>query len=196
MAVDPQAVAQSMPFARALGIEVTAAVPDEVRGGLDWTPERCTTGGVLHGAALMALGDTLGAICAFLNLPAGAATTTIESKTNFFRAVRGGRVEAVTRPLHVGRRVIVVQTDVTEPRGIGVGVVHAKPERARVAQREDAQARPFDGNRRRPEPPMVRVNRPAQRSVADPEGAVLYLQVTRTARATTSSPASASTARG
>src|SRR5439155_1613276 len=72
MAVDPQAIAQSMPFARALGIEVTAAVPDEVRGGLDWTPERCTTGGVLHGAALMALGDTLGAICAFLNLPAGA----------------------------------------------------------------------------------------------------------------------------
>src|SRR5881392_2416152 len=97
MPVDPQAVAQSMPFARALGIEVTAAVPDEVRGGLDWTPERCTTGGVLHGAALMALGDTLGAICAFLNLPAGAATTTIESKTNFFRAVRGRRVAQVTQ---------------------------------------------------------------------------------------------------
>src|SRR6266446_2768206 len=105
MPVDPQAVAQSMPFARALGIEVTAAVPDEVRGGLDWTPERCTTGGVLHGAALMALGDTLGAICAFLNLPAGAATTTIESKTNFFRAVRGGHVEAVTRPRSEERRV-------------------------------------------------------------------------------------------
>src|SRR5437667_11765327 len=114
MAVDPQAVAQSMPFARALGIEVTAAVPDEVRGGLNWTPERCTTGGVLHGAALMALGDTLGAICAFLNLPAGAATTTIESKTNFFRAVRGGHVEGLTRPLHVGQRVIGVQTDMSE----------------------------------------------------------------------------------
>src|SRR5438552_17567111 len=106
MPVDPQAVAQSMPFARALGIEVTAAVPDEVRGGLDWTPERCTTGGVLHGAALMALGDTLGAICAFLNLPAGAAATTIESKANFFRAVRGGRAGAVTRPLHARRRGI------------------------------------------------------------------------------------------
>src|SRR2546427_11951517 len=97
MAVDPQAVAQSMPFARALGIEVTAAVPDEVRGGLDWTPERCTTGGVLHGAALMALGDTLGAICAFLNLPAGAAPTTIEAKTNFFPAGRGGPRAAVAR---------------------------------------------------------------------------------------------------
>src|SRR5947207_15357544 len=120
MAVDPQAVAQSMPFARALGIEVTAAVPDEVHGGLDWTPERCTTGGVLHGAALMALGDTLGAICAFLNLPAGGATTTIESKTNSFRAVPGGRVEAVTRPLHVGRRVLVVQADATDAERRGL----------------------------------------------------------------------------
>ena len=74
MPVDPQALAQSMPFAVALGVEVTAAVPEEVRGRLGWTPERCTTGGVLHGAALMALGDTLGAVCAFLNLPPGAST--------------------------------------------------------------------------------------------------------------------------
>src|SRR2546426_12173708 len=104
MAVDPQAVAQSMPFARALGIEVTAAVPDEVRGGLDWTPERCTTGGVLHGAALMALGDTLGAICAFLNLPAGAAPPTIESETDFFRGAAGGRAAAGAAPRHPGGR--------------------------------------------------------------------------------------------
>ena len=116
MPVDPQAVAQSMPFARALGIEVTAATPAEVRGRLEWAPERCTTGDVLHGAALMALGDTLGAICAFLNLPSGAATTTIESKTNFFRAVREGQVRATARPLHVGRRVIVVQTDLRDDR--------------------------------------------------------------------------------
>ena len=112
-----------MPFAVALGVEVRAAVPEEVRGRLGWTPERCTTGGVLHGAALMALGDTLGAICAFLNLPAGAATTTIESKTNFFRAVREGHVEGVTRPLHVGRRMIVVQTDVTDADGRRVAQV-------------------------------------------------------------------------
>ena len=116
MPVDPQAVAQSMPFARALGIEVTAATPAEVRGRLEWAPERCTTGDVLHGAALMALGDTLGAICAFLNLPSGAATTTIESKTNFFRAVREGQVHATAHPLHVGRRVIVVQTDLRDDR--------------------------------------------------------------------------------
>src|SRR5437016_14256044 len=81
MPVDPQALAQSMPFAVALGVELTAAVPEEVRGRLGWTPERCTTGGVLHGAALMALGDTLGAVCAFLNLPPGASTTTIESRS-------------------------------------------------------------------------------------------------------------------
>jgi 1,4-dihydroxy-2-naphthoyl-CoA hydrolase len=117
VSVDPNAFAQSMPFAVALGIEITAAAPGEVRGRLAWAPERCTTGGLLHGAALMALGDSLGAICAFLNLPAGAGTTTIESKTNFFRGLRDGSVEGVTRPLHVGRRVIVVQTDVRDPAG-------------------------------------------------------------------------------
>src|SRR5437867_6972321 len=123
MPVDPQAIAQSMPFAVALGVEVTAAVPEEVRGRLAWAPERCTTAGVLHGAALMALGDTLGAICAFLNVPPGAGTTTIESKTNFFRAVRSGVVEGITRPLHVGRRVVVVQTDVRDADGRHVAQV-------------------------------------------------------------------------
>ena len=123
MSVDPQALAQSMPFAVALGVEVTAAVPEEVRGRLLWAPERCTTGGVLHGAVLMALGDTLGAICAFLNLPPGAGTSTIESKTNFFAAVRSGHVEAVSHPLHVGRRTIVVQTDVRDATGRRVAQV-------------------------------------------------------------------------
>src|SRR2546430_16262265 len=97
MPVDPQALAQSMPFAVALGVEVTAAVPEEVRGRLGWTTERCTTGGVLHGAALMALGDTLGAICAFLNLPAGATPPTTESNTHFFWPGGGGRVAATAR---------------------------------------------------------------------------------------------------
>ena len=63
----------------------------------------------------MAFADTLGGVCAFLNLPDGATTTaTVESKTNFFRAVRGGRVHGTTRPLHVGRSFIVVQTDVLD----------------------------------------------------------------------------------
>ena len=121
--VDPQALAAAMPFAVALGIEVTVATPTEVRGGLAWTPERCTTGGTLHGGAIMTLADTLGAICAFLNLPPGASTSTIESKTNFFAAVRSGHVEGVTHPLHVGRRTIVVQTDVLDGTGRRVAQV-------------------------------------------------------------------------
>ena len=105
-------LAEIAPLAGTLGIEVTHANADEVRGGMDWAPEKCTAAGVLHGGALMAFADTLGGVCAFLNLPDGATTTaTVESKTNFFRAVREGRVEAVTRPLHIGRSFIVAQTD-------------------------------------------------------------------------------------
>jgi 1,4-dihydroxy-2-naphthoyl-CoA hydrolase len=106
-------LADVAPLAGTLGIELIQADPEEVRGGMDWAPEKCTAAGVLHGGAIMAFADTLGGVCAFLNLPDGATTTaTVESKTNFFRAVREGRVEAVTRPLHVGRTFIVAQTDV------------------------------------------------------------------------------------
>ena len=106
-----------MPFANLLGVALTAAAPDEVRATLAWAPERCTTGGVLHGGAIMALADTVGAVCAFLNLPEGAGTTTIESKTNFLRGVTEGHVEAVAQPLHVGRRFIVVETDLLDDQG-------------------------------------------------------------------------------
>jgi uncharacterized protein (TIGR00369 family) len=106
-----------MPFARLIGAELVSASPQEVRGRLDWAPERCTTGGVLHGGVLMALADSIGAYCAVLNLPTGASTATIESKTNFFRAVREGFVEAVSTPLHVGRTTIVVQTDLHDAQG-------------------------------------------------------------------------------
>jgi uncharacterized protein (TIGR00369 family) len=112
-----------MPFAVRLGIEIDSASADEVRGGLDWSAELCTAGGILHGGALMGLADSLGAICAFLNLPTGATTATIESKTNFFRAVRSGRVGAVARPLHIGRTTIVVQTDLSDDRGKAVAQV-------------------------------------------------------------------------
>jgi uncharacterized protein (TIGR00369 family) len=71
----------------------------------------------MHGGALMTLADTVGAICAFLNLPPGATTSTIESKTNFFRPVREGLVVAISRPLHVGRTIIVVQTDLMDGDG-------------------------------------------------------------------------------
>jgi 1,4-dihydroxy-2-naphthoyl-CoA hydrolase len=116
-------VAAVAPFAGLLGLEVTDASPDEVRGTLAWAEERCTAGGILHGGALMGLADTLGGVCAFLNLPEGATTATIESKTNFFRAVRAGTVTGVTRPLHVGRSFIVVQTDLTDDDGRRVAQV-------------------------------------------------------------------------
>src|SRR2546430_12691963 len=104
-----------MPFADLLGIEKLTAEPGRVTGSMAWEPARCTIGGVLHGGALMGLADSLGGFCAFLNLPEGAVgTATIESKTNFLRPVRGGRVRAVARPLHVGRMVIVVDTELRD----------------------------------------------------------------------------------
>ncbi|MGH2663226.1 MAG: PaaI family thioesterase [Actinomycetota bacterium] len=120
---DPQAIAEMVPFAGVVGMEILSASAEEVRGRLAWSPERCTTAGVLHGGAIVSLADTLGATCAFLNLPPGAATSTIESKTNFFRAVREGHVEATSRPLHVGRTTIVVQTDVLDANGKRVAQV-------------------------------------------------------------------------
>lgn len=120
------ALLSSMPFSVALGVELDAASADEVRGRLAWAAERCTIGGALHGGALMALADSVGAICAFLNLPGGAGgTSTIESKTNFFRGVReaDGHVVAVSRPLHAGRTTIVVQTDLRTANGKHVAQV-------------------------------------------------------------------------
>ena len=112
-----QDISAVIPFARELGLEVDEATPDQVRGRMTWRPELCTSFDVMHGGALMAFADTLGALCASLNLPEGAMTTTIESKTNFFRAIREGEVHATTRPLHVGRTTIVVQTDLRDDRG-------------------------------------------------------------------------------
>jgi 1,4-dihydroxy-2-naphthoyl-CoA hydrolase len=111
------AVSFELPFAQLAGIELTAATAEEVRGHLDWREDLCTLGGILHGGALMTLADTVGAACAFLNLPEGASTATIESKTNLLRAVRSGRVEATAAPVHVGRTMIVVQTDLRDDQG-------------------------------------------------------------------------------
>jgi uncharacterized protein (TIGR00369 family) len=102
----------AMPLVELLGIDFVAAAPEEVRSRLAWDARLCTTGGVLHGGVLMALADATGGFYALLNLPDGAAgTATIESKTNFFAPVRGGAVEASSRPLHRGRTTIVVDTD-------------------------------------------------------------------------------------
>jgi 1,4-dihydroxy-2-naphthoyl-CoA hydrolase len=113
----------TMPFSVACGIRLEWASAGRVSGRMDWAPERCTAAGVLHGGALMTLADSLGAICAFLNLPPGATTSTIESKTNFLRAVRSGHVTAVARPLHVGHTTIVVQTDLRDAGDRPVAIV-------------------------------------------------------------------------
>jgi 1,4-dihydroxy-2-naphthoyl-CoA hydrolase len=100
-----------MPFAGLLGIELDIATPNEVAGRLRWRKELTTAAGLLHGGALMALADSLGGVCAYLNLPPGSSTATISSTTNMLRPVRAGTVIARARPLRVGRTVIVVQTD-------------------------------------------------------------------------------------
>ncbi len=116
-AIELSALLDAMPFARYCGVELVAATPEAVEGQLAWSEDRCTARGRLHGGALMTLGDTVGAACAFVNLPEGASTTTIESKTNFIRGVDGGTATAIARPLHVGGRFIVVQTTITDGDG-------------------------------------------------------------------------------
>ena len=106
-----------MPFAGALGIELVSASAEEVVASMAWSAERCTSNGVLHGGALMTLADSAGAVCAFVNLPPGAGTSTVETKTNFFRPVTAGQVRAEARPLHVGRRFVTVQTTLTDDEG-------------------------------------------------------------------------------
>ena len=113
-APEAAALTKLMPFALSLGIEIDDASPERASARLAWSPQCCTAGGVMHGGAILSLTDSVGAICAFLNLPEGAATTTIETKTNFFRAVRGGQIHATAKPLYVGRRFIAVQTTVLD----------------------------------------------------------------------------------
>jgi 1,4-dihydroxy-2-naphthoyl-CoA hydrolase len=110
--------AEMAPFAGFLDIEVVSAAPEEVRTQLAWSADKCTAGGMLHGGTLMALADNAGGLCAFLNLPEGAkGTATIESKTNFFAPIASGYVNATTKPLHVGKRTIVVDTELRDDGG-------------------------------------------------------------------------------
>jgi len=109
--------AATMPFAVQLGIRITSATPEEVIGELDWAPDRTTLGGALHGGALMSFADSVGAVCAFLNLPEGAATSTTSSSTVFLRGVRRGTVSATAHPLHVGRSTIAIATQLRDDDG-------------------------------------------------------------------------------
>jgi uncharacterized protein (TIGR00369 family) len=117
-------VRSGQPLARTLGIEIVEASKTVVRGRLKVRPEICTSGHILHGGAIMAFADTLGATGAFLNLPDGAGTTTIESKTNFISGAKEGTtVTAESTPLHVGRRTSVWQTRIMREDGKLVAVV-------------------------------------------------------------------------
>jgi len=114
----------TQPFPRLMGVEVLEATKEKIRGRLAVRPDLCTSGHILHGGAIMAFADTLGAIGAFLNLPEGAGTTTIESKTNFIGSAKEGTtVSAETTPIHVGRRTSVWQTRITREDGKLVAIV-------------------------------------------------------------------------
>jgi uncharacterized protein (TIGR00369 family) len=114
----------AMPLCATLDMRATVAGRDEVRVELDWAPGLCTGNHVLHGGVIMALADSAGGACTYFHLPEDASgTTTVESKTNFLGAVRGGTAVASARPLHVGRTTIVVETLVTDHDGRPVAKV-------------------------------------------------------------------------
>jgi uncharacterized protein (TIGR00369 family) len=112
------AVANLPPFTQLLGVNVLHRSPERSEAELIVREELCNRRGVLHGGAVMALGDTLGGMTAIMNLPDGGRTATIESKTNFFAAVpKGDTAHAVCIPLHRGRTTIVLETRITRSDG-------------------------------------------------------------------------------
>ena len=119
MTLDPSFLAEQIQgtLGALLGIRFVEASQDRLVAELSYRPELSTVGGSLHGGTLMAFADTVGAAATVLNLPPGAGTTTIESKTNFFAAGRSGTVRAEATPLHRGKRTMVWQTRVTDEGG-------------------------------------------------------------------------------
>ncbi|HEV2100983.1 MAG TPA: PaaI family thioesterase [Stellaceae bacterium] len=115
---------ETLPFAKLLGIEFTGASPDRIVAQMTVREDLCTRPAVLHGGAVMAFADTLGAVGTIVNLPDGATTTTIESKTNFIApAPVGMQVVGEATPVHRGRRTMIWQTRVTTPAGRLVALV-------------------------------------------------------------------------
>ncbi|WP_020496340.1 PaaI family thioesterase [Sciscionella marina] len=113
-----EALHQLIPFAGHLGIEVIVNTPEQVRAQLPWQERLCTAGGIFHGGALMALADTVGAMCAMTNIETrspGSGTATVESKTNFLRP--GKSANATARTLHTGKRFVVVETEIRDDDG-------------------------------------------------------------------------------
>ena len=113
-----------MPFANLMGVQITDPSKDKVIGKLLVRADLCTSGHILHGGAIMAFADTLGAVAAILNMPEGARTTTIESKTNFIGgAPAGTRVVGESVPVHTGRTTVVCQTTIRSEAGKLVALV-------------------------------------------------------------------------
>ena len=111
-------------FPGLMGLELTEVGPERVVATLAVRPDLCTTGGILHGGALMAFADTLGAVGTFVNLPAGKRTTTVESSTKFIGAAKvGSVVTGECTALHRGRTTMVWQTRITSDTGKLCGVV-------------------------------------------------------------------------
>ncbi len=107
-----------LPFAALLGIEFVSAAADRIVARMTVRPDLCTRPAVLHGGAVMAFADTLGAVGTLVNLPDGATTATIESKTNFIAAaLEGTHILGEATPVHRGRRTMVWQTRVSTPEG-------------------------------------------------------------------------------
>ncbi|MEY4783033.1 MAG: hypothetical protein RIR41_968 [Pseudomonadota bacterium] len=118
-------IRKHIPFAGLIGVDVVSAEKERIEARLLVRPDLCNPLKGLHGGAAMALADTLGAMGASMNLPAGAAgTTTLESKTNFISVAREGEtVVAVCTPLHIGRRTSIWQTRITSEAGKTVALV-------------------------------------------------------------------------
>jgi uncharacterized protein (TIGR00369 family) len=119
MTLDPSVISEQFKgtLVDLLGIQFVEASPDRLVAELSYRADLTTVGGSLHGGTLMAFADTVGAAATVLNLPPGATTTTLESKTNFFAAGRSGTLRAEATPLHRGKRTMVWQTRVTDEGG-------------------------------------------------------------------------------
>ena len=106
------------PFAKMMGVKMTVVTKERVEGELFVTPDHCTIPATLHGGAIMAFADNMGGIGAFMNMAPGSMTTTVESKTNFLRAIPAGQTaKAVTTPVNLGRTLQVWKTDIYREDG-------------------------------------------------------------------------------
>lgn len=113
-----QIAEEQPPYGRLLGIRIVSADPDRVEAELTVAPELGNRNGVMHGGAIIGFADNMGGTATFINLDEGKSTTTIESKTNFFRAIDvGSTIKAVCEPLHKGRKTMVWQTRILREDG-------------------------------------------------------------------------------